>query len=69
MNIYNVTGIDGYTLLIYRPLDRLYRFSIIDLSGTVFSFDSVFLTADEAAIHGRKAIEMAYEFDREGQQY
>lgn len=64
MNIETVIGIDGYTLLVYRSLDRLYRFSIIDFSGTAFSFDSIFLTAEEANIQGRAAIEMAWEFDR-----
>ncbi|MGD1919266.1 MAG: hypothetical protein ACFCAD_10480 [Pleurocapsa sp.] len=63
MEIKNVIGIDGYTLLIYRTLDKLYHFSIIDFSGIPFNFDSIFLTAEEADVKGRAAIEMACEFD------
>ncbi len=63
MKIQNVIGIDGYTLLIYRSLDRLYRFSIIDFSGIAFNFDSIFLTAEEANVKGRAAIKIACEFD------
>jgi hypothetical protein len=63
MKIQEVIGIDGYTLLIYRSLDRLYRFSIIDFSGIAFNFDSIFLTAEEANIKGRAAVEIACEFD------
>ena len=63
MEIKDVIGIDGYTLLIYRSLDRLYRFSIIDFSGIAFNFDSLFLTAEEANIKGRAAVEIACEFD------
>ena len=63
MKIQDVIGIDGYTLLIYRSLDRLYRFSIIDFSGIAFNFDSIFLTAEEASIKGRAAVEIACEFD------
>lgn len=63
MTIQNVIGIDGYTLLVYRSLDQLYRFSIIDFSGVAFSFDSIFLTAEEASIKGRAAVEIACEFD------
>ena len=62
MEIKNVIGIDGYTLLIYRTLDKLYHFSIIDFSGIPFNFDSIFLTAEEADVKGRAAIEMACEF-------
>lgn len=64
MKIQNVVGIDGYTLLVYRSLDRLYRFSIIDFSGVAFNFDSIFLTEEEANVKGRAAIEIACEFDR-----
>ncbi len=64
MKIENVTGINGYTLLIYSSVDYLYRFSIIDFSGTAFNFDSIFLTAEEANIKGRAAVEMACGFDR-----
>ncbi|MBE9047954.1 hypothetical protein IQ255_26775 [Pleurocapsales cyanobacterium LEGE 10410] len=64
MKIQNVVGINGYTLLIYRSLDRLYRFSIIDFSGIAFNFDSIFLTEEEANVKGRAAIEIACEFDR-----
>ncbi len=63
MKIQNVIGIDGYTLLIYRSLDQLYRFSIIDFSGIVFNFDSIFLTAEEANVKGRAAVEIACDFD------
>ncbi len=63
MKIENVIGIDGYTLLIYRSVDHLYRFSIIDFSGTAFNFDSIFLTAEEANLKGRAAVKMAYGFD------
>lgn len=63
MKIQDVIGIDGYTLLVYRSLDRLYRFSIIDFSGIAFNFDSIFLTAEEANIKGRAAVEIACEFD------
>ncbi len=63
MKIQNVIGIDGYTLLIYRSLDQLYRFSIIDFSGIAFNFDSIFLTAEEANVKGRAAVEIACDFD------
>ena len=64
MEIQSLTGIDGYTLLVYRSLkDCLYRFSIIDFSGVAFNFDSVFLTAEEANIKGRAAVEIACDFD------
>ncbi len=65
MKIQNVIGIDGYTLLIYRSLDQLYRFSIIDFSGIPFSFDSIFLTAEEAKDKGLAAVEIACDFDRQ----
>ena len=67
MTIQNLIGIDGYTLLVYRSGDHLYRFSIIDLLGTAFNFDSICLTAHEAIIQGRDAVEMACEFDRNPQ--
>ena len=63
MEIQDVIGIDGYTLLVYRSLDRLYRFSIVDFSGIAFNFDSIFLTREEANIKGRAAVEIACEFD------
>ena len=63
MEIQSVIGIDGYTLLIYRSLDCLYHFSIIDFSGIAFSFDSIFLTAEEANRKGRAAVEIACDFD------
>ncbi len=63
MEIKNVIGISGYTLLIYRTLDKLYHFSIIDFSGIPFNFDSIFLTAEEANVKGRAAVEIACEFD------
>ena len=63
MKIHNVIGIDGYTLLIYCSLDQLYRFSIIDFSGIPFNFDSIFLTAEEANVKGRAAVEIACNFD------
>lgn len=63
MKIQSVTGIDGYTLLVYRSLDCLYRFSIIDFTGVAFNFDSVFLTSEEANIRGRIAVEIACDFD------
>lgn len=63
MEIKNVIGINGYTLLIYRTLDKLYHFSIIDFSGIPFNFDSIFLTAEEASVKGRAAVEIACEFD------
>ena len=63
MQIENVIGINGYTLLVYCTLDKLYRFSIIDFSGTAFSFDSIFLTAEEANVKGRAAVEIACDFD------
>lgn len=69
MKIQNVIGINGYTLLVYRSLDQLYRFSIIDFSGMAFGFDSIFLTADEAIIKGRAAVEIACELDHNHQQY
>ena len=67
MEIKDVIGIDGYTLLTYRSLDGLYHFSIIDFSGVAFSFDSLFLTAEEANIKGRAAVEIACEFDLNAQ--
>ena len=63
MQIQNVIGINGYTLLVYRTLDKLYHFSIIDFSGTAFNFDSIFLTAEEANVKGRAAVEIACDFD------
>lgn len=67
MKIQNIIGIDGYTLLVYRSPDRLYRFSIIDSLGIAFNFDSIYLTAEEAKIKGRHAIEIAFDFDRHPQ--
>lgn len=67
MKINSVIGIDGYTLLVYRSADKLYRFSIIDSCGISFSFDSIFLTAEEANIKGREAVEVAFDFDRHPQ--
>ncbi|MGB5633392.1 MAG: hypothetical protein WBM44_25140 [Waterburya sp.] len=67
MKIQNVIGIDGYTLLIYRSLDQLYRFSIIDFSGIAFSFDSIFLTPEEAKDKGLAAVEIACDFDQHPQ--
>jgi len=67
MVIQNVIGIDGYTLLVYRSTDHLYRFSIIDFSGIAFSFDNVFLTAKEATIKGKAAVEIAFDFDKHPQ--
>lgn len=64
MTIQHVIGIDGYTLLVYRSPDQLYRFSIVDVSGIAFNFDSLFLTAEEARIKGRDAIENAFSCDR-----
>jgi hypothetical protein len=64
MKIQHVIGIDGYTLLVYRSIDQLYRFSIIDFSGIAFSFERVFLSPEEAKIKGRDAIENAFNFDR-----
>lgn len=64
MEIQNVIGIEGYTLLIYRTLDKLYHFSIIDFSGIPFNFDSIFLTAEEANVKGRDAVKIACDFDR-----
>lgn len=64
MKIQDVIGIDGYTLLVYRSNDQLYHFSIIDFSGIAFSFDSIFLTAEEAIIKGRDAIQIACDFDK-----
>lgn len=63
MQIQNVIGINGYTLLVYRTLDKLYRFSIIDFTGIAFNFDSMFLTAEEANDKGRAAVEIACDFD------
>ncbi|MCC0178244.1 hypothetical protein I4641_14785 [Waterburya agarophytonicola K14] len=63
MTIQNIIGINGYTLLVYRTLDKLYHFSIIDFSGIAFNFDSIFLTAEEANVKGRAAVEIACEFD------
>ncbi|MDJ0591050.1 MAG: hypothetical protein QNJ72_13825 [Pleurocapsa sp. MO_226.B13] len=63
MEIQNVVGINGYTLLIYRTIDKLYHFSIIDFSGIAFNFDSIFLTAEEANVKGRAAVEIACDFD------
>ena len=63
MKIHNLVGINGYTLLVYRSLDRLYRFSIIDFSGVAFNFDSMFSTAEEANDKGRAAVEIACDFD------
>lgn len=64
MEIQNIIGLEGYTLLIYLALDRLYYFSIIDFSGIPIDFDSAFLTAEEAVIQGRQAVEIACDFDR-----
>lgn len=67
MKINSVIGIDGYTLLVYCSEDRLYRFSIIDSLGIAFNFDSIFLTAEEANIKGKEAVEVAFDFDRQTQ--
>lgn len=67
MIIQNVVGINGYTLLVYRASDYLYRFSIVDSLGIAFNFDNVFLTAEEANIKGRVAVEIAFDFDRHPQ--
>ena len=67
MKIQNVIGIDGYTLLVYRSLDQLYRFSIIDFSGIPFNFDSIFLTAEEAKDKGRAAVAIACDMDKHQQ--
>lgn len=67
MTIQSVTGIDGYTLLVFRSDDHLYRFSIVDALGIAFSFDNVFLTAEEANIKGRAAVEIAFDFDKHPQ--
>jgi len=67
MIIENVIGIDDYTLLVYRSDDHLYRFSIIDALGIAFSFDNVFLTAEEANMKGRAAVEIAFDFDKHPQ--
>jgi hypothetical protein len=69
MKIQNVVGIDGYTLLVYRSFDQLYRFSIIDFAGIAYNFDSIFLTAEEANVKGRAAVEIAFDFDRNQHQY
>jgi hypothetical protein len=65
MTIQHVIGIDGYTLLVYRSPDQLYRFSIVDFAGIAFNFDSLFLTAEEAKIKGRDAIENTIGCDRQ----
>jgi hypothetical protein len=67
MTIQHVIGIDGYTLLVYRSLDQLYRFSIIDHLGIAFNFDSIFLTSEEAKVKGYAAIEIAFDFDKHPQ--
>lgn len=67
MKINNIIGINGYTLLVYRSQDQLYRFSVIDCSGIAFNFDSIFLCAEEANIKGRAAIEIAFDFDKHPQ--
>lgn len=67
MKIENVIGINGYTLIVYRSPDQLYRFSIIDSSGIAFNFDNIFLTEEEANIKGRDAIEIAFDFDKHPQ--
>ncbi|MEL6493683.1 MAG: hypothetical protein AAFQ41_01005 [Cyanobacteria bacterium J06623_7] len=64
MKIDSVIGIDSYTLLVYCSEDRLYRFSIIDSSGIAFNFDSIFLTAAEAVLKGKEAVEVAFDFDK-----
>ena len=63
MKIQSIIAIDGYTLLIYRSFDGLYHFSVIDFAGITFNFDSKFLTATEANIQGRIAVEIACDFD------
>lgn len=67
MKIQNIIGIEGYTLIVYRSNDQLYRFSIIDSSGIAFNFDNIFLTAEEANIKARNAIEIAFDFDKHPQ--
>lgn len=64
MKIQNVIGIDGYTLLVYRSIDQLYRFSIIDFSGIAYGFDSVFLTAKQANLEGRAIVEIAFNINQ-----
>lgn len=64
MKVQDLIGIDGYTLVVYSSPDLLYRFSIIDSSGIAFRFDSIFLTAEEAKVKGRAAMEIAFDFDK-----
>ena len=64
MKIKDVIGIDGYTLIVYRSVELLYHFGIIDSSGIAFRFDSIFLTAEEAKARGREAMDIAFDFDK-----
>ena len=63
MKIQSLLGIGGYTLVVYRGFDDLYRFSIIDFTGLPYNFDSLFLTAPEALSQGREAVKLAFDFD------
>lgn len=62
MKIKSVTGISGYTLLVYRSTDLLYRFSIINLSGKALNFQGLFLTAREAKTEGLAIVRIASKF-------
>jgi hypothetical protein len=61
MKIETLIGIDCYTLSIYRDVDKLYRFCIIDFAGFVSNFERVFLTAQEAEIEGRSIVKQFFE--------
>ena len=69
MKIETLVGLKGYTLIVYRGFDYLYRFSIIDFSGILYNFDSIFLTAQEANQKGREAVELAFDFDLKKHQF
>lgn len=67
MKIKSVTGIAGYTLLVYRSANLLYRFSIINLSGKALNFQGVFLTAEEAKAEGQAIVRIASKFHKHPQ--
>ena len=69
MKIETLIGIKGYTLMVYRGTDYLYRFCIIDFTGVSYNFDSTFLTAEEANQKGKDAVDLAFDFDLKKQQF
>ena len=63
MKIDTLAGIDNYTLLVYSYRNGFYQFCIIDRSGVVYNFDSIFSKSKDAYERGKNAIKLAFTFD------